>query len=107
MPGFADSFWSPDYASGLGVLYGKLQQGIAENQQIVTIARMRADAEEQYSNKLAEIAPAVDRITNGFTRDDGASVRKVGPRHCLGTGRWHGRWLMNVDDRPTRVFAAR
>lgn len=80
MPGFADSFWTPDYAGGLGVLYGKLQQGIAENQQILTIASMRAEAEEQYSMKLGEIAPAVDRITDGFARDDGASVRKVGSR---------------------------
>lgn len=78
MPGFADSFWTPDYATGLGVLYGKLQQGIAENQQILTIASMRADAEEAYASKIGDIAPAVDRITNGFTKDEGASVRKVG-----------------------------
>lgn len=77
MPGFADSFWTPDYASGLGVLLSKLQQGIVENQQILTIANMRAAAEDQYSAKLGEIAPAIDRMTNGFARDDGASVRKV------------------------------
>lgn len=77
MPGFADSFWTPDYASGLGVVYGKLQQGIAENKQILTIATMRADAEELYSNKIGDIAPAADRISNGFGKDDGASVRKV------------------------------
>ncbi|OAX81513.1 hypothetical protein ACJ72_04146 [Emergomyces africanus] len=77
MPGFADSFWTPDYASGLGVLISKLQQGIVENQQILTIANMRAAAEEQYSAKLGEIAPTIDRMTNGFARDDGASVRKA------------------------------
>ncbi|KAK2800052.1 hypothetical protein FQN50_008291 [Emmonsiellopsis sp. PD_5] len=77
MPGFADSFWTPDYASGLGVLISKLQQGIVENQQILAIANMRAVAEEQYSAKLGEIAPALDRMTNGFSRDDGASVRKA------------------------------
>lgn len=77
MPGFADSFWSPDYASGLGVLYGKLQQGVVENKQILTIASVRADAEDQYGLKLGEIAPSVDRMTNGFGKDDGASVRKV------------------------------
>ncbi|KKZ65787.1 hypothetical protein EMCG_01172 [[Emmonsia] crescens] len=77
MPGFADSFWTPDYASGLGVLLSKLQQGIVENQQILTIANMRAAAEDQYSAKLGEIAPAIDRMTNGFARDDGASVRKA------------------------------
>lgn len=77
MPTFADSFWSGDYAGGLGVLFGKLQQGVVENQQILTIASMRADAEEQYSDRLGDIAPSVDRMNGGFARDDGASVRKV------------------------------
>ncbi|KAH8650903.1 hypothetical protein BGZ60DRAFT_388670 [Tricladium varicosporioides] len=78
MPGFADSFWSSgDYAGGLGVLFGKLQQGVAENQQILTIARMRAEAEDVYGMRLGEIGPATDRIPGGFGRDDGASVRKA------------------------------
>ncbi|OQE94226.1 hypothetical protein PENNAL_c0004G11458 [Penicillium nalgiovense] len=78
MPGFADSFWTPDYASGLGVLYGKLQQGVVENKQILAIASMRADAEEQYGLRMGDIAPSVDRLTPaGFGKDDGASVRKA------------------------------
>ncbi|KAL3478213.1 hypothetical protein BJX99DRAFT_224821 [Aspergillus californicus] len=77
MPGFADSFWTPDYATGLGVLYGKLQQGAVENKQILTIASMRADAEEMYSQRLGDIAPSVDRMVAGFAKDDGASVRKA------------------------------
>ena len=78
MPGFSDSFWTPDYATGLGVLYGKLQQGVVENKQILTIASMRADAEEQYGLRMGDIAPSVDRLTGaGFGKDDGASVRKV------------------------------
>ncbi|KAK0728196.1 hypothetical protein B0T26DRAFT_697172 [Lasiosphaeria miniovina] len=77
MPGFADSFWSNDYAAGLGVLFGKLQQGVIENRQVLTVARMRAEAEELYGQRLAEIAPAVDKIQGGFGRDDGASVRKA------------------------------
>lgn len=77
MPGFADSFWSGDYAGGLGVLFGKLQQGVIENQQILTIARMRADAEDLYGRKLADIAPTTDKMTGGFARDDGASLRKA------------------------------
>lgn len=64
-------------AAGLGVLFGKLQQGVQENQQILTIARMRADAEEVYGTSLAGITPATERITGGFSRDEGASVRKV------------------------------
>ncbi|KAI1647264.1 hypothetical protein F4815DRAFT_184099 [Daldinia loculata] len=77
MPGFADSFWSTDYAAGLGVLFTKLQQGVQENKQVLTIARMRAEAEEIYGQRLGEIAPAADKITGGFSRDDGASVRKA------------------------------
>jgi hypothetical protein len=72
--------------TGLGVLFGKLQQGVQENQQILTVARMRADAEEVYGNSLAGIGSATERINGGFTRDEGASVRKVGcsPRHVGG-----------------------
>ncbi|KAJ5166676.1 uncharacterized protein N7482_005457 [Penicillium canariense] len=78
MPGFSDSFWTPDYATGLGVLYGKLQQGVVENRQILTIASMRADAEEQYGFRMGDIAPSVDRMSAaGFGKDDGASVRKA------------------------------
>ncbi|CZR67530.1 related to GTPase activating protein [Phialocephala subalpina] len=77
MPGFADSFWSADYAGGLGVLFGKLQQGVQENQQMLTIARMRAEAEDLYGMKLGEIGSATDRLSGGFSRDDGASVKKA------------------------------
>ena len=62
---------------GLGVLFGKLQQGVAENEQVLTIARMRAEAEDIYGIRLGEIGHATDRIQGGFSRDDGASVRKV------------------------------
>ncbi|KAL1591589.1 Rho-GTPase-activating protein 8 [Paraconiothyrium brasiliense] len=75
--GFAGSFWSSDYAGGLGVLFGKLQQGVQENQQILTIARLRADAEEVYGNSLASITPSTERVSGGFSRDEGASVRKA------------------------------
>ncbi|KAI0472006.1 hypothetical protein GGR56DRAFT_667725 [Xylariaceae sp. FL0804] len=77
MPGFADSFWSPDYAAGLGVLFGKLQQGVQENRQVLTIARLRAEAEEVYGQRLGEIAPTADKVTGGFARDEGATVRKA------------------------------
>ena len=77
MAGFSNSFWTQDYAGGLGVLFGKLQQGVQENQQVLTIARMRADAEELYGQHIGDIGPETDRIADGFQRDDGASVRKV------------------------------
>ncbi|KAH6689524.1 rho-GTPase-activating protein [Plectosphaerella plurivora] len=77
MPGFDDSFWSADYAAGLGVLFGKLQQGVLENRQVLTMARMRAEAEEVYGQKLSDIAPTADRVQGGFARDEGATVRKA------------------------------
>jgi len=67
-----------DYsATGLGVLFGKLQQGVQENQQVLTIARMRSDAEEIYGQRLGDIEGATNRIDGGFQKDDGASVKKA------------------------------
>ena len=77
MSRFDQAFWSHDYAGGLGILFAKLQQGVQENSQVLTIARMRADAEELYGQHMGDIGPATDRIANGFSRDDGASVRKA------------------------------
>jgi hypothetical protein len=58
-------------------LFKKLQQGVVENRQVLTIARMRAEAEEAYGLRLADITPAADKVTGGFSNDDGATVRKV------------------------------
>jgi len=74
-------------AAGLGVLFGKLQQGVQENQQVLTIARMRAEAEDIYGQKLGDIEGATNRIEGGFQKDDGASVKKV--RHEQSSARWH------------------
>lgn len=59
------------------MLFGKLQQGVQENQQILTVTRLRAEAEEVYGQKLGDIESATNRIDGGFQRDDGASVKKV------------------------------
>lgn len=59
------------------MLFGKLQQGVVENRQLLIVARMRAEAEEVYGTRLGEIGPVVDKVSGGFSRDDGASVRKV------------------------------
>ena len=59
------------------MLFQKLQQGVQENEQILTVARMRADAEDLYGQKLADIETATNRIDGGFQRDDGASTKKV------------------------------
>ena len=48
-----------------------------ENSQLITVARMRAEAEDAYGMKLGDIETATNRITGGFQKDDGASVKKV------------------------------
>lgn len=48
-----------------------------ENRQILTIARLRAEAEDVYGQRLGDIAPAADKVQGGFSVDDGATVRKV------------------------------
>ncbi|KAI0503311.1 hypothetical protein F5B22DRAFT_558037 [Xylaria bambusicola] len=108
MPGFADSFWTPDYAAGLGVLFSKLQQGVQENRQLLTIARMRAEAEEVYGQRLGDIAPAADKINGGFSRDDGASVRKAydGVRTEMeDASRNHRKIAQNIRDLVVNPFA--
>ncbi|KAH6892025.1 hypothetical protein B0T10DRAFT_527961 [Thelonectria olida] len=108
MPGFADSFWSSDYAAGLGVLFGKLQQGVIENRQVLTIARMRAEAEEVYGQRLGEITPTADKVTGGFTRDDGATVRKAfdGMRNEMqDASRNHHRIAQSIRDLVVNPFS--
>lgn len=47
-----------------------------ENQQVLNIARLRAEAEDIYGTKLEGIPGQSDRA-GGFGRDDGASVKKA------------------------------
>lgn len=48
-----------------------------ENQQVLTIARMRAEAEDLYGQRLGDIDAATMKVEGGFQKDDGASVKKV------------------------------
>ncbi|PHH64905.1 hypothetical protein CDD81_3762 [Ophiocordyceps australis] len=108
MPSFAESFWSSDYAAGLGVLFGKLQQGVLENRQVLTIARLRAEAEEAYGQRLGDIAPAVDKVGGGFARDDGATVRKAydGMRgEMQEAARSHQRMAQSIRDLVVNPFS--
>ncbi|KYK54321.1 Rho-GTPase-activating protein 8 [Drechmeria coniospora] len=108
MPSFANSFWSSDYAAGLGVLFGKLHQGVMENRQILTIARLRAEAEDTYGQRLGDIAPSADKIAGGFSRDDGATVRKAydGMRgEMQDAARSHQRIAQSIRDLVVNPFA--
>ena len=78
-----------------------------ENQQILTVARMRAEAEDVYGQKLGEIEVATLKIDGGFVKDDGASVRKV----RIGL---HIRWfhppltvILTAEGRPMMVCVSR
>ncbi|KAJ5818005.1 hypothetical protein N7447_008013 [Penicillium robsamsonii] len=81
MPGFSDSLWTPDSPSGLGVLYGKLQQRVVRNKQILAIASMPVQKQRiSMDSAMEDIAPSVDRMTAvGFGLDDCTLglVRKV------------------------------
>ena len=87
------------------MLFGKLQQGVVENQQILTIAKMRAEAEELYGRRLGDITPTTDKLSNGFARDDGASLRKV----CILFSKTHilSEHLHYELIRPTKVSAVK
>ncbi|KAF9485462.1 hypothetical protein BDN70DRAFT_847745 [Pholiota conissans] len=70
---FGNSFWSQDYRKGLEVLYGKLEQGVVENDEIVTFIRARAQAESNLANSLINPLPT-GKSSAGFGADDGASL---------------------------------
>lgn len=59
-----------------------------ENRQILTIARLRAEAEEVYGQRLGDIAPSADKVSGGFGRDDGATVRKVCANYSAAYAEW-------------------
>ena len=51
-------------------------QGCIENDELLSLAQARADAEEAYGTRLQELAKTAVR-RGGFSRDDGASARKA------------------------------
>ncbi|RDB20844.1 Rho-GTPase-activating protein 8 [Hypsizygus marmoreus] len=70
---FTNSFWSQDYRRGLEVLFKKLEQGVAENAEIVAFIRNRAIAEGHLAMNL--INPGLTGPAGtGFGADDGASL---------------------------------
>ncbi|KAI0051035.1 hypothetical protein FA95DRAFT_1555078 [Auriscalpium vulgare] len=70
---FTNSFWSQDYRKGLEVLYAKLEQGTAENDEVVASIRARADAEGNIAAALTHNAGPGPPGT-GFSADDGATL---------------------------------
>jgi hypothetical protein len=83
---FEDNFWSSseaeheqasyNYRTGLNVLYGKMQQGCVECDEILNFFRQRIAIEEMYANKLCELSET-KLSPHGFNRDDGASLKRT------------------------------
>ncbi|KAF8141613.1 hypothetical protein EV363DRAFT_1392059 [Boletus edulis] len=69
---FTNSFWTQDYRKGLEVLFSKLEQGVAENDEIVAFIWARSNVENQLATAL--LNPPAFNSQTGFNRDDGASL---------------------------------
>ncbi|KAF5351573.1 hypothetical protein D9758_007222 [Tetrapyrgos nigripes] len=70
---FNNSFWSHDYRKGVEVVFKKLEQGVAENDEIIAFIRSRAVAETQMASALSS-PPTTNPAGSGFGADDGASL---------------------------------
>lgn len=109
MPSFADSFWSSDYAAGLGVVFDQLDKGCNENDEVLALVNARMEAEEAYGNRLKEIPTQFGETkkTGGFfaskngALDEGASLKKAyeGVLHEMGEeGKAHLTIASNMRD---------
>ncbi|PVG03325.1 hypothetical protein CPB86DRAFT_724005 [Serendipita vermifera] len=70
---FNNSFWSQEYRRGLETLFKKLEQGIAEDDEIINFIEARVAAEYDLATALSTPTPTGPRGT-GFSADDGASL---------------------------------
>ncbi|KAF7294424.1 hypothetical protein MKEN_01434900 [Mycena kentingensis (nom. inval.)] len=70
---FSNGFWTQDYRKGLEVLYAKLEQGAAENAEILAFIRARAIAERNLADALCN-PMLTGAAGSGFNADDGASL---------------------------------
>ncbi|MBW0504856.1 hypothetical protein O181_044571 [Austropuccinia psidii MF-1] len=71
---FERSFWTPDYRTGVTILFNKLKTGIQESKQLISFIRNREAWERAYAHQLRSptiLDPA------GFGYDDGASFLSV------------------------------
>lgn len=54
-PSFSSSFWTyPDYRKGAVVLYSRLQEGLDENETVLSLIQHRVDAEHIYARSIAQ-----------------------------------------------------
>lgn len=77
---FANSFWTPDYLQGINVLFSKLDQGIAENAEVINFVSARISLESAYASNLqtsSQDAMTSKTAASGFNRDEGASLKQA------------------------------
>lgn len=68
-------FWTPDYQSGVNVLFDKLRQGVTENAELLSMLQERIAVENTYGLALQSIQQSRHPAKDGFDRDEGASLR--------------------------------
>lgn len=73
---FSTSFWSPDYKTGVAVIFDKLRQGINENTEVLNMVSDRIQIENSYAANLQTFPVSHSPTPNGFNRDEGASLRQ-------------------------------
>ncbi|CAH00417.1 GTPase-activating protein RGD2 [Kluyveromyces lactis] len=62
MPSFAESFWSPDFISGIEALFGKLHKGCDQNDLFIQLFASRMQYEVEFGRHLCNINKGVDEF---------------------------------------------
>lgn len=77
---FASSFWTQGYLPGLTVLFNKLDQGVAENKQVIELVASRISHESAFASHLKTSSKDIANSRTaqlGFNRDEGASLKQT------------------------------
>lgn len=100
MARFSDSFWSQDYQTGVKAIFGKLRQGIAENNEVLNMIATRVSLETTYAGGLEAFPVKLAPTSSGFDRDEGASLRHAYTSYLdelANQGRIHAAIAVDLD----------
>lgn len=75
--GLASLFWTPDYQTGMSVIFDKLSQGCSENAEVLHAVEERIRLENQYATGLQAFPGKLGPTSSGFDRDEGATLRQA------------------------------
>ncbi|CDO92898.1 unnamed protein product [Kluyveromyces dobzhanskii CBS 2104] len=62
MPSFAESFWSPDFISGISTLFEKLHKGCEQNDLFIQLFASRMQYEVEFGRQLCNINDGIDKF---------------------------------------------